>query len=76
MFSDWLSDPASPPLSVASIPGFVSGLFHIQLPVEFQTYVESVPGPNGSTEYLFGLEFGISYQPLPPVSNVAGVYVK
>jgi uncharacterized protein (TIGR03437 family) len=76
VFSDWMSDPASTALSVTSIPGFVSGLFQIQLPVDFQTYVESVPGPNGSTEYLFGLEFGISYQPLPPVSNVVGMYVK
>jgi uncharacterized protein (TIGR03437 family) len=37
VFSDWMSDPASTPLSVTSIPGFVSGLFQIQLPVDFET---------------------------------------
>lgn len=81
IYSSWESaGPSEPaiPLAVSSIPGYVSAIFQVQIPIPADT--QNLAGTdlgNGVSRVEIGLELGVNLGAINvPVSNIVAVYVK
>jgi uncharacterized protein (TIGR03437 family) len=68
---------AAVPLVVSDVPGFVSAVFQVQIPVP--TAIQNLPGTdlgNGIMRVVVALQLGVLVVDVtPPVSNLVAVYV-
>ena len=78
LYSTWqtFSFMAIPPLSLYSMPGFVSGILQIPMQVPASVLSNAQSTANGVSRIGVGLQFQVIPEVIPPASNVIGLYVK
>ena len=69
--------PGPTPLTVSTVPGFVSAVFQVRVDVPASIQNLGTPLANGVRQVVVGLQFLISpSSSIPPASNLVTVYLK